>query len=85
MCKTASPALSATKSGESREREYAPRAMTTFATPPPRIAQASGMVSVQAGCSVDEALLLLSQRADETHQSLNDIATRVIDRKLRFN
>jgi hypothetical protein len=49
-----------------------------------RVAQASGMVSVQAGCSADEAVTLMQARADETHVSLDGIADAVLDGTMRF-
>jgi len=47
--------------------------------------QASGMLSVQAHCTVGEALIWLTERAEATGQTLDEIATDVIDRRLRFS
>jgi AmiR/NasT family two-component response regulator len=49
-----------------------------------RIAQAQGVVSVQADCSMDEALALMKDRAVSTHATLVEIADSVIDRLTRF-
>jgi AmiR/NasT family two-component response regulator len=46
--------------------------------------QAQGMVSVQAGCTMDEALELLRDRAMVEGLSLKAIAAGVIDRTIRF-
>jgi hypothetical protein len=43
------------------------------------------MVSVQADCTLDEALLLLRARARSSDLSLTDIAGAVIDRDIRFD
>jgi AmiR/NasT family two-component response regulator len=56
-------------------------------TPPFRgatILQASGMVSVQAHCTPDEALVLMETRASETHVTLAEIAASVIDHSITF-
>jgi len=49
-----------------------------------RVYQAQGMVSVQAGCTVDEALARMSKRAEETGMSLEAVATAIIDRRIRL-
>ena len=49
-----------------------------------RVAQASGMVAAQAGCSPDTALGLMRERAEATNISLNDIAVAVLERRTRF-
>lgn len=49
-----------------------------------RISQASGMVSVQAECTVDYALHLMVDRANVTRCTLDDIAVAVIGRSIRF-
>ncbi len=49
-----------------------------------KVTQASGMVSVQAGCSVDEALALMRDRATVRGQTLDQIAEGVLDRRIRF-
>ena len=49
-----------------------------------RVAQASGMVSAQANCLLSHALVLMEIRAEETHKTLEQIATAVIDREMRF-
>jgi hypothetical protein len=49
-----------------------------------QIAQAQGMVSVQAECTLDEALTMMIERAHVQHQHLADIADGVIHRRIRF-
>jgi GAF domain-containing protein len=49
------------------------------------IHQATGMVSVQAGVSIQQALLLLRARAFSSERSLADVATDVVQRRLRFS
>jgi hypothetical protein len=46
--------------------------------------QAAGMVSVQAECMIQDALVLMSARADEAGITLDAIAAAVIDRSMRF-
>ena len=50
-----------------------------------RVLQATGMISVQAGCDVDEALTLLQERALATGQTLEHTALDVIDGIIRFD
>ena len=50
-----------------------------------QVHQASGMVSVQAQCSIAEALMLLRARAMTTHRSVDEIAEAVIDGFVRFD
>jgi len=47
--------------------------------------QAQGIVSVQAGCSMDEAWALMKKKADEFDESLERIATEVLDHVVRFD
>lgn len=47
--------------------------------------QAQGVVSVQAACSVDEAMRMIEDRAQISHQSIWQIAIEVIDHQIRFN
>jgi hypothetical protein len=49
-----------------------------------RVNQASGMVSVQADCTIDEAVLLMQDRAATMGQTLDEIAAAVIDCSIRF-
>lgn len=46
--------------------------------------QATGMVSVQAGVDLTEALLLIRARAFSESRSMMDVALDVVDRTLRF-
>jgi AmiR/NasT family two-component response regulator len=50
----------------------------------PRVSQASGMVSVQAQCSIAEALQLLRDRALVTGRSVNEIARDTVERHISF-
>ena len=46
--------------------------------------QAQGMVSVQADCTVDEALTKMHERAQESEMSLEAVAAAIIERRIRF-
>jgi hypothetical protein len=50
----------------------------------PVVSQASGMVSVQAECTVGEALVLMKERAQVSGESLLAIAEATVDRRIRF-
>ncbi len=43
------------------------------------------MVSVQVECTMDEALALMRARARSTKQTLEFVATAVVERDLRFD
>ena len=49
-----------------------------------KVAQAQGMISVQASCTVTEALVMMHERAQVQHQTLADIAAGVVDHPFRF-
>lgn len=49
------------------------------------IAQAMGFVSVQADCTVDEALTLIDHRAQVSHSTILEIAEAVADGSIRFD
>ena len=51
----------------------------------PVVHQASGMVSVQAECTVDEAFTMLYERALVSGQSVKDIAVAVVERTIRLD
>jgi ANTAR domain len=51
----------------------------------PEIHQATGMVSVQLGISVDEAFIRLRARAFAENQPLSELATDVVARRVRFD
>ena len=53
--------------------------------PSARVAQAQGMISVQVTCTLDEALLLLSVRARTNQQSVQQVASAVVAREVRFD
>jgi hypothetical protein len=48
------------------------------------VRQAQGMVSVQLGCELEDALTRMRDRADETGETLDQIAADVIARLARF-
>lgn len=50
----------------------------------PRVSQASGMVSVQAKCTIAEALQMLEDRAVVAGQSLSEIAEATVERRITF-
>jgi AmiR/NasT family two-component response regulator len=50
-----------------------------------RVHQAQGMVSVQAGCSLEAALALMQATARETDNTLDEVADEVISRRLRYD
>jgi AmiR/NasT family two-component response regulator len=52
--------------------------------PSDRMAQASGMVSVQAACSVDEAFAMIEERAQMIDLTAEEVAESVVDRQFRF-
>ena len=47
--------------------------------------QAQGMVSVQAGCSMDEALALMIKTAQVTEETLEAVAKEVVNHNVRFD
>ena len=49
-----------------------------------RLAQAQGIVSAQAGCSLDQALQIMRERAQVEHRTVNQIADAVLDRTISF-
>ena len=49
------------------------------------VAQAAGMVSVQANCTPDQGLLLMTERAEKCGSNLEEIAKAVIVRSIRFD
>ena len=50
-----------------------------------RVAQASGMVAVQADCSVEAALTFMEARAAATRRSLEEIAEGVVEGSVWFD
>ena len=50
-----------------------------------RVSQATGIISVQAGCTLAEALDLLRERAIRLGQTLEMTALDVIDGVIRFD
>jgi hypothetical protein len=49
------------------------------------VAQASGVISVQAGCSLNHAPVLMVLRAREANATLEQIAMAVVEREVRFD
>ncbi len=49
------------------------------------VAQATGMVSVQADCTVVEAFRMMEERADLIDLTMEEVADSVLDRRLRFS
>jgi hypothetical protein len=43
------------------------------------------MVSVQAGCTPDDALVLMTARAKKCGSKVEDMAKAVVDRRVRFD
>ena len=58
---------------------------TNGGDPTAQIAQAQGMVSLQADCSLSKALLLMRSRAASSDLSLAYIAKGVLDGSIRWN
>ena len=50
-----------------------------------QVYQAQGMVSVQANCTLADALVLLECTADATDETLEAIAELVVNREVRFD
>jgi hypothetical protein len=48
------------------------------------VAQASGIVSVQADCSISAAMVLLESRAQVTGLTLEEVALAVVNRETTF-
>jgi hypothetical protein len=42
------------------------------------------MVSIQADCELEEAYVMMSDRAAVSHTSLDEIAAAVLDRSIHF-
>jgi len=52
--------------------------------PSRRVAQAAGMISVQASCLIEEALAMMCDRAAEIRVTMDDVATAVLDRSIHL-
>jgi hypothetical protein len=50
-----------------------------------RVHQATGMISAQAECSLDEAMQLLIIRANAAGETVEDMALEVLDHRIRFD
>ena len=50
-----------------------------------QVHQATGMVMVQLGVTIEQAFLLLRARAFSIDRPLNDVAVDVVERRLRFS
>jgi AmiR/NasT family two-component response regulator len=51
----------------------------------PSGAQAAGMVSVQARCTINHSMLSMRERAMATRHTLEEVAEAVVDRLINFN
>ena len=49
-----------------------------------RVAQAMGMVSIQADTTLGDALEMIADQANDRHCTIEEIATAVVDRRIRF-
>ena len=49
-----------------------------------QVHQASGMVKIQAGVTIEEAFLMLRAHAFATGRPVADVAKDVVERRLRF-
>jgi hypothetical protein len=49
------------------------------------VINAAGMISVQAECTLDEALERLQSRAAATGKTVDQVATYVVNRTIRFS
>ncbi|MGZ4690801.1 MAG: ANTAR domain-containing protein [Acidimicrobiia bacterium] len=58
--------------------------MPTWDEPSAQVSRATGVISVQADCSVDEALVLMKAYAQRTGQSLLDVAEATNAHRVRF-
>ncbi len=73
-----------TDSPHERTVEPVPPELPTTGPTSARVAQATGIVSVQAHCAVEAAFDLLRERAFMLGQTLDVIALDVIDHVIRF-
>lgn len=53
--------------------------------PSAQVAQAAGMVAVQADCRIEQGFVLMSHRALDLNCTLDEIAVAVIERLIRFD
>ena len=53
-------------------------------TYPASVYKAQGMVSVQVGCTMPDALVLMKNRAAIEDMTLDQITEHVLDRSIRF-
>jgi hypothetical protein len=72
---------------QSRARPYGRRIVDTSGsglTQSINVSRASGMVAVQADCTCAEAVRLMVERGTIAHSTLEEIATGVLARQIRF-
>jgi hypothetical protein len=50
----------------------------------PEVHQAAGMIAAQANCPIEHAISKMWDRADADNASIDDIATAVLNRSIRF-
>jgi hypothetical protein len=58
--------------------------LTTLDVHTHRVAVASGVVSVQAGCSCDDAMTLMFDYGEVMRQTLEEVALEVIEHRIHF-
>ena len=46
--------------------------------------QASGMVAMQVGCTPDEGLALIGERAERGGRTVDEYAAAIVERRTRF-
>jgi hypothetical protein len=50
-----------------------------------RVLQAQGMVSVQARCGMARAIILMTDKAEATSTTIDELAQQVLERSVRFD
>lgn len=50
-----------------------------------RVSRAAGMIAMQVGCDVEQALDLIYERAEASRVTVDELATAVIDGSVRFD
>jgi len=74
-------------SGPHWQEDFLPReggAVDSWERYSDRVAQASGMVAVQAACNLAAAIALMERLAADSDRALEEVAALVIEREIRF-
>ena len=50
-----------------------------------RVLQAQGIVSVQARCGMAQAIILMTDKAEATATTIDELAEQVLNRSMRFD